>query len=225
MANFLKAIAALALGAAITTGTAMAQAPDTADLKQRDEQILGKPSRLHGPKEVTEEQRQMALPPPGYGRPGELPEHYLIMLKTPELLKAYSAIGTYFLVHGKMPVRDRELLVLRVGWLTRAPYEWGEHVAIGKKRAGLTSEEIARVQTGSIAPGWSEHDRALLKAVEELFADAMISDETWQILAKTMSEEQLIELPVLIGQYVGTAFVQNSWRIRLRESNPGMTAK
>lgn len=222
MRNFIGRVTALAL---VTTGTLMAQVPDTARLRQRDEQILGKPARLHGPDEITEEQRQLALPPPGYGRPGELPEHYLIMLKTPELLKAQSAIGTYFLVHGKMPVRDRELLVLRVGWLTRAPYEWGEHVAIGKKRAGLTSEEIARVQTGSAAPGWTDHDRALLKAVEELFADAMISDETWQVLARTMSEEQLIELPVLIGQYVGTAYVQNSWRIRLREGNPGMTAK
>lgn len=225
MRRFINPVAALALATAITAGTAMAQAPDTAQLKQRDEQILGKPGRLQAPKELTEEQRQLALPPPGYGRPGELPEHYLIMLKTPELLKAYSAIGTYFLVHGKLAVRDRELMVLRVGWLTRAPYEWGEHVAIGKKRAGLTSEEIARVQTGSSAPGWSDHDRALLKAVEELFADAMISDETWHILAKTMSEEQLIELPILIGQYVGTAYVQNSWRIRLREGNPGMTAK
>ena len=225
MTSFKSTVAALAAIATITTGTAMAQVPDTAQLKQRDEQILGKPGRLQAPKEVTEEQRQLALPPPGYGRPGELPEHYLIMLKTPELLKAYSAIGTYFLVHGKMAVRDRELMVLRVGWLTRAPYEWGEHVAIGKNRAGLTSEEIARVQTGSSEPGWSDHDRALLKAVEELFDDAMISDETWQTLAKTMSEEQLIELPILIGQYVGTAYVQNSWRIRLRQGNPGMTAK
>ena len=225
MTSFKSTVAALAAIATITTGTAMAQVPDTAQLKQRDEQILGKPGRLQAPKEVTEEQRQLALPPPGYGRPGELPEHYLIMLKTPELLKAYSAIGTYFLVHGKMAVRDRELMVLRVGWLTRAPYEWGEHVAIGKNRAGLTAEEIARVQTGSSEPGWSDHDRALLKAVEELFDDAMISDETWQTLAKTMSEEQLIELPILIGQYVGTAYVQNSWRIRLRQGNPGMTAK
>jgi alkylhydroperoxidase family enzyme len=225
MTSFIRPVVALAVATAITAGTAMAQVPDTAQLKQRDEQILGKPGRLQAPKEITEEQRQLALPPPGYGRPGELPEHYLIMLKTPELLKAYSAIGTYFLVHGKMAVRDRELLVLRVGWLLRAPYEWGEHVAIGKNRAGLTSEEIARVQIGSAAQGWSEHDHALLKAVEELFDDAMISDGTWQVLAKTMTDEQLIELPVLIGQYVGTAYVQNSWRIRLRQGNPGMTAK
>ena len=53
----------------------------------------------------------------------------------------------------------------------------------------------------------------------------MISDGTWQVLAKTMTDEQLIELPVLIGQYVGTAYVQNSWRVRLRQGNPGMTAK
>lgn len=126
---------------------------------------------------------------------------------------------------GVLPPRDRELAILRTGWLCQAPYEWGEHVKIGKNLAGVTDEEIERVMTGSTADGWSEHERALLCAVEELHADAMISDETWAVLAKNMNEQQLLELPVLIGQYMGVAFLQNSIRARPIEGNTGLAAR
>jgi alkylhydroperoxidase family enzyme len=123
-----------------------------------------------------------------------------------------------------LPGRDREVAVLRIGWLCRAPYEWGEHVLIAKK-LGVTSAEIEAITIGSTAPGWSVHDRAILRAVEELYADAMISDATWATLAERYDERQLIELPVLIGQYQAVAYYQNSLRLRLHHNNPGLTAR
>ena len=50
--------------------------------------------------------------------------------------------------------RHRELLILRIGWLCRAEYEWAQHVQIGLK-AGVNDEEIARVRSGAEDPGWS----------------------------------------------------------------------
>jgi hypothetical protein len=112
--------------------------------------------------------------------------------------------------------------VLRVGWLCQAPYEWGEHVDIGK-RYGLTSEEVERVTVGSSAPEWNGHDRAILSSVEEMLSDKMISDENWAILAKTWDEAQLIEFVTLVGQYVATAIQQNSLRVALSPDNPGLS--
>ena len=63
-----------------------------------------------------------------------------------------------------MTVRERELAVLRVAWLCRAPYEWGEHVELAKL-CGVSAEEIERVTQGSSAAGWSDHECALLLAV------------------------------------------------------------
>jgi hypothetical protein len=81
------------------------------------------------------------------------------------------------------------------------------------------------VIAGSAAPGWGEHDRAVLCAVEELLGNAMISDETWAILAKTYDERQLIELPILVGQYLGVAYLQNSARVVLPEGYAGLAAR
>ncbi|MEI4884324.1 carboxymuconolactone decarboxylase family protein, partial [Klebsiella pneumoniae] len=81
--------------------------------------------------------------------------------------------------------------------------------------------EIERVTKGPEAPGWNEHDRALLRAVDELHRDSMISDATWNTLAKTLNEAQMLEVPMLIGQYQAGAYVHNSLRLHLRPGNPG----
>jgi 4-carboxymuconolactone decarboxylase len=152
-----------------------------------------------------------------------IPEYMRTMAKHPELLKRQMEMGTTMFT-GTISARERELTILRVGWLCRAPYEWGQHVAIGQ-RYGVSREEIERVTRGSSAPGWSEHEAAILRGVEELIGDQAISDATWETLARTWSEAQLLEFPMMVGMYVATAYIQNSVRVRMEASNPGLTAR
>src|SRR5205085_12079527 len=93
--------------------------------------------------------------------------------------------------HGALTPRDRELAILRLSWLLQAPYEFGEHVGTAKRMCDMTTEEVERVLVGSTAPGWNDRDRAIIRAVEELLQDAMISDETWATLAEHLDEKQL----------------------------------
>lgn len=123
-----------------------------------------------------------------------------------------------------LPLRDRKLAILRTGWLCQAPYEFGEHVN-QSKRAGLTSDEIDRVTVGSTAPGWDAHERAILRAVEELHAGAMIGNETWNQLAQRFDEQQLVELLIVVGQFTATAYFQNALRLRLEVGNEGLAAR
>lgn len=157
----------------------------------------------------------------GAGPATEMPEYMRLMLKHPTIFRPHMEMGSA-LYNGRIPPRERELAILRCGWLQRAPYEWGEHVDIGQ-RYGVTKEEIQRITEGSAAPGWSEHEAAILKAVEEILTDLTVSDATWAVLAKTWDEQQLLEFPMMVGQYVCTALVQNTLRIRLENGNPGLT--
>jgi alkylhydroperoxidase family enzyme len=117
------------------------------------------------------------------------------------------------LLNGKLPARDRELLILRTGWNCQAEYEWGQHVKIGLA-AGLTQEEIDRIPGGPDA-GWNDLDSDLLRAADELHLDSCITDETWASLAARYSTEQLIVLPMLVGQYHLVAMTVNSLGIQL----------
>ena len=156
----------------------------------------------------------------GAGRIDVMPEFMRQMAKHPDIFRCQMEMGTA-LFRGRIPARERELAVLRISWLSGAPYEWGEHVEIGK-RCGLSPDEVERVTQGAAAIGWTEHDAAILRAVEELMADFAISDETWSVLARFWDEQQLIELPMMVGQYLTTAFILNTLRVRLAEGNRGL---
>jgi alkylhydroperoxidase family enzyme len=118
----------------------------------------------------------------------------------PALMKRWLVFGNHVLAKSTLPAREREIAILRIGWLCRAGYEWGQHVGIGKA-AGLTDEEIARIAEGPDTPGWSSEDRALLRATDELHEDAFVSDATWAELSKNWNTQQLMDLVFTVGQY------------------------
>jgi 4-carboxymuconolactone decarboxylase len=138
----------------------------------------------------------------------------------PNLLKKWLVFGNHILNKSTLPPRERELLILRVGWLCRAEYEWGQHVVIGKK-AGLTDDEIDRIKEGPDAPGWSEFDATLLRAVDELRAQAFISDDVWNALAATYDTRQLLDLIFTVGQYNLVSMALNTLGVRLDEGVAG----
>jgi 4-carboxymuconolactone decarboxylase len=200
----------------------------TVDPKARDALILGQPPRI-APLDVNSLGKEvadsaLALRKAATGVvSNEVTEFTATVLKHPALYDRHVQLAMQ-LYTGALPPRDRELAILRVGWLSQAPYEWGQHVPIGKK-AGLTVEEVERVIQGSTAPGWNDHDRTILRAVEELLHDAMITDATWAALSAFFDEPQLIEFPIMIGQYVGIAYLQNSLRMRLIPGHEGLAAR
>lgn len=141
----------------------------------------------------------------------------------PRLLKRWSAFGGVLLYRGELPARERELLILRTAWNCRAAYEWGQHVRIGLD-TGLTPDEITAVGSdgGADDPAWSDDDAALLRAADELHADAHIGDETWAALAPRWTPAQLIEVCMVVGQYHLVAFTLNSLGVQREDGVEGL---
>ena len=90
----------------------------------------------------------------------------------PKLLKRWMVFANHCLLKSSLPPRDRELVILRAGWVSQSAYEWAQHNRIGLE-AGLSQEEIERVKEGASAAGWSDSEHALLAAVDELLVDAI----------------------------------------------------
>jgi alkylhydroperoxidase family enzyme len=167
---------------------------------------------------VTELRAGVGLPP------AEVPEFMATFLRHPDLVRGHAQLALQ-LFKGTLPLRDREMAVLRICWLCQSPFEWSEHIAVGKAVAGLTSEDIERIAQGAEASGWSEHDRAVLRAVDGFHATGTLSDEVWASLAASYSDKQLIELPILIGQYQGLCYLANACRFQLPAGSKGMAAR
>jgi AhpD family alkylhydroperoxidase len=132
----------------------------------------------------------------------------------PDLTRAYHTFVGHLLFASTLAPRDRELLVLRVAAVRGADYEWAQHAVIAAD-VGLTEEELARVAAGPEADGWTDHDRALLRAVDQLVADARIDDVTWADLAGTLDDQQLLDLIFTVGCYETLAMVLRSVDVEL----------
>jgi alkylhydroperoxidase family enzyme len=114
---------------------------------------------------------------------------------------------------GRLPRSASELLILRVAHNTGSEYEWTQHERIALT-AGLDAEQVARVREGPPWEGWTEQQRLLLRACDELHRDRALSDELWAQLRSRLTDEQLIELCMLVGHYEMLAMTLNSLRVQ-----------
>jgi len=153
---------------------------------------------------------------------GQTVNIFATLVRHPGLFRKWMPFGGKLLA-GKLPARDRELLILRIGWQCQAEYEWGQHVPIGRS-AGLTDVEIERIKAGPYAEGWDEFDSVLLRAADELKDDSCVTDHTWALLAQRYDERQLIEVLMVVGQYQLVSGALNSLGVQLEDGVAGFDA-
>lgn len=153
------------------------------------------------------------------GPDGELLNIFGALANHPDLLRRWLVFASHTLAKSTLPARERELAILRTGWLCRSRYEWGQHVLIARE-AGLDDAEIESVKTGSRHESWSTQDAALLRAVEELHEDWAISDATWAELDTRWSVEQRLDLVAVVGNYHLVAMFLNTLRVPLDAGVP-----
>lgn len=89
------------------------------------------------------------------------------------------------------------------------------------KQAGLSDEEIARIKVGPDAEGWDAFDASLLRAVDELHADAFISDATWSALSERYTTQQLMDVVFTVGQYNLVSMALNTFGVQLDKGVKG----
>lgn len=129
--------------------------------------------------------------------------------RSPALMMAQTPLQSYLMVATTIPARVKEIAILRVGWRCNSPYEFSQHVLFGR-RAGLTAGEMASL--GQIDPGtaWSDRERAVIDAVDEMHAFHTISEHTWNALAASFVPAEMIDLISLVGRYWTVAVMANA---------------
>lgn len=161
--------------------------------------------------ELDDEQREILAP---FG--GRVLNIFRTMARAPKALKRFNLWGGYILSdRNSLAPRERELLILRTGWLCRSGYEWVQHTRIGLE-AGLSQGEIERIKSGPEAPGWSAADAALLCVADDLVRDFFVSDATWAGLSD-LSERQRMDAVFTVGQYAQVSMFLNSFGVQLDE--------
>ena len=152
---------------------------------------------------------------------GKVVNIFRVLMNHPQLARAWSRFAGYILSDRQtLNPRERELIILRIGWLNQAVYEWEQHVRIGKA-AGITDAEIERIGKGPKESGWTKHEAALLQAADDLFENSVVSDATWKTLTETYNTQQMMDVVFTIGQYNLVSWALNSCGVPLDDYLPG----
>lgn len=162
---------------------------------------------------VSEAQRELL---PSFDEAGTLYNVYTTMANHPDLMRDWIVFASHVLRRSTLPEKDRETLILRIGWLCQSEYEWAQHVRVGKG-VGLTDIDIARIIDGPDAKGLSKTHRLLIQATDELHKDAFISDATWNALNEIYTTEQMMDIVFAVGEYNLVSMALNSFGVQLDE--------
>jgi len=140
------------------------------------------------------------------------------LLKHPKLAKVIHDLLLMLLFDGKcLPDRLRELLIMRIGWVTGSNYEWTQHWRIAQDN-GLSEDEVLAVRDWRQADCFDAADRAVLAATDESLADGCISAQTWAACTQALdTEAELLELNGAIGTWRLISQLAKSVEIQLEE--------
>jgi len=149
------------------------------------------------------------------------------LARAPKALARFNQWGGYVLSRrNDLPAREREIVILRIGYLCRSGYEWTQHVRIGRA-AGLSAAEIERLKEGPDGDGWAPADAALIRAADELHHDQFVTEPTWTELRRRFSEKQCMDVVFTVGQYTQVSMILNTFGVQLEpgaELDPDLKA-
>jgi alkylhydroperoxidase family enzyme len=157
------------------------------------------------------------VPPPG-GRP-DRPKASAIMgtfAHHPDLTKAFFSFNGHILYGTTLSIRQREILVLRLAAVRQSRYLWAQHL-VHTDDAGISDADISRIAFGPEDPLLDPLESAMLQAVDELILDGEISGTTWSILARDLTNQQILDLIFTVGCYDMIAWVCGSLQFDLEQ--------
>jgi alkylhydroperoxidase family enzyme len=121
------------------------------------------------------------------------------------------------LENNKFETRLRELMIMRIGWVTGSAYEWTNHWRVATT-AGIPPEDILAVRDWRNSDRLTAADRAILAATDESLAGKSISEETWAEVAKHVTDPgQQVEFIIAMGNWLMFSMLFRNLRIPLAE--------
>jgi alkylhydroperoxidase family enzyme len=133
-----------------------------------------------------------------------------VLARHPAMAREFLTYNAFLLRRGELPLRLRELAILRLAHVRRSVFFWGEHVRVATA-GGLPEADIARLASGN--EGFEGNDRLVLEATDELLADGRTAPQTWRRLVDELGAHQAMELIFVVGTYAMLAMACDTWAL------------
>lgn len=122
----------------------------------------------------------------------------------PQLGDVFSQFNIHLLSTSTLPVKERQIAIMRTAWLCNATYMWSSHLDTSV-RAGLNPDMYEPIKRGADDPYFTPFESAVVRATDDLVNDRKVSDENWSALSAQWNEKQMLDFLFTVGCYVLTA--------------------
>lgn len=94
----------------------------------------------------------------------------------------------------------REMVIMRIAYLNRAPYEADQHAPIALKE-GMSQAQLDALRDGPLDSVFDDLERAVLAYTDAMTVDVQVSDEIFSAVKKHFEARELVELTATIATY------------------------
>jgi len=164
-----------------------------------------------------------------YLQPADVPEEYRDLLSgdsnllralinSPNAARDSRPLPNFIRFKSRLDPRLRELAILQVGYLARAPYEWAHHIEIGH-RFGVSDDDIRAMidDTNGKPTNLDVLTKTVLKAAREITLEGAVSEQTFSALKQWLDNERYVDLVIATSHYNSVVRILGSLQIDLEE--------
>jgi alkylhydroperoxidase family enzyme len=143
---------------------------------------------------------------------------FQVLLNHPKLACALNDLLATMLWRGILDPRLRELIIMRIGWLTASDYEWTQHWRVAQG-LGVSAEDLLGVRDWQANQGFGPAERAVLAATDDVVRDGAVSAESWAACQREFGTDPavLVELVTAIGAWRMVASILQSLQVPLED--------
>jgi alkylhydroperoxidase family enzyme len=135
----------------------------------------------------------------------------------PELARSALALLSQLMERNKLDARLRELMIMRIGWVTGSAYEWTQHWRVATT-VGIPPEDVLAVRDWRTSDRLTAADKAVLAATDESLAGKAISDSAWAEVAKHITDPaQQVEFVVAMGNWTMFSMLLRNLKIPVED--------
>ena len=139
----------------------------------------------------------------------------------PRTAKAISDLLLSLLMDSEIGHRRRELIIMRIGWVTGSEYEWTQHWPLAQQIFECTATELLAVRDWHAADCFDAVDRAVLTATDELLDTGTLCDATWRTCFEGLGRDAAIEMVAAIGTWLLVSKLARGLQIPLEDGVEG----
>lgn len=124
---------------------------------------------------------------------------YQVLLNSPAIVNGWERMMTAVRNQTSIPADLREIIILRIAVLNRAPYEFEAHVSHAEK-AGVSAGKIAALRDGKDGD-FTELETLVLELTDAMTRDVQVPAELMDRVQVRFEAQQTVELVATVASY------------------------